>query len=109
MGISTTASGIFSTATGYFTTANSYESFVLGTYNTGKTESGGTPSTYSWVSTDPLFEVGNGTGTGSNASDALIVYKDGNAKLQGTFTPNGGVLTTPASVANTDIPMFTGN
>lgn len=111
MGMSTTASGTYSTATGYETSANSYDSFVVGTYNTGKAEDNvTTPSLTSWVSTypaDPLFEIGNGTS--STHSDALVVYKDGNAVVKGTTTSGSGFLTTPASVANTDIPMFTGN
>ncbi|MCE0521664.1 MAG: hypothetical protein LV480_01995 [Methylacidiphilales bacterium] len=110
MGSYTSASGYYSTATGCETSANSYDSFVIGQYNVGKSETNGTPNTGVWVSTpgqaDPLLEVGNGTGTGSSASDALVVYKDGTSKFQGTITASAGVLTTPASVAQTDIPMY---
>jgi len=52
-----TASGNYSTASGYYTTASAYASFVLGRYNVG----GGTAT--SWVPTEALFEIGNGTGT----------------------------------------------
>jgi hypothetical protein len=90
MGGSNTASGMYSTASGYYTQANAYVSFSMGYYNIG----GGNPNT--WVSTDPLFEIGNGTPT--TPSDALIVYKNGSATFQGpvTVAPGG------------DIPMYTG-
>ena len=89
-GLSTTASGYASTASGLYTTAAASLSFAIGTYNVG----GGNATT--WVPTDPLFEIGNGTST--TASDALVVYKNGNAILQGTLqvAPGG------------DIPMYTG-
>ena len=56
---------------------------------------GGDP--INWVASDPLFEVGNGTYQAR--SDALVVYKNGNAAFQGVVTvaPGG------------DIPMYTGN
>jgi hypothetical protein len=91
LGNGTQAAGVNSTSSGLSTTAQAYCSFVIGAHNLG----GGT--TTSWVATDPLFEIGNGTTT-TNA-DALIVYKNGNAILVGTLqvAPGG------------DIPMFTGN
>ena len=85
-----TASGMYSTASGYYTQANAYVSFAMGYYNIG----GGSPNT--WVSTDPLFEIGNGTPT--TPSDALIVYKNGNVAAQGVITAAPGG----------DIPMYTG-
>jgi hypothetical protein len=90
MGTATTASGNYSTASGYNTVAASYASFATGYYNVG----GGTAD--SWIDTDPLFEIGNGTST--TPADALVVYKNGNAVLQGTLqvAPGG------------DIPMYTG-
>jgi len=88
-GYGTTASGDCSTASGLYTTASSYASTAFGTFNVG----GGNPSTY--VSTDPLLELGNGTDA-THKSDALIVYKNGNAIFQGVVSvaPSG------------DIPMF---
>jgi hypothetical protein len=99
-GSSTTASGGYSTATsaGYSTIANSYDAFVAGQYNTGLSSSGATPNAGTWVATDPLLEVGNGTGS-SAKSDALVVYKNGNAAFQGVVTVAAGG----------DIPMYTGN
>ena len=104
------ASGRSSFAAGAFTSANSYESFVLGQNNVGLSETGTTPNPTVWVSTDPLFEVGNGTGSGPTPlTDALVVYKNGSMTVQGPITAQSGVVTTAASVANTDIPMYSGN
>ncbi len=83
MGIYTTASGDMSTAMGYFTTAASYLSVALGTYNVG----GGTAA--SWVATDPLFEIGIGTGAGAKAN-ALTVLKNGSVGVQ-TATPTANL------------------
>ena len=84
MGYGSTASGSTSTAAGYYTTAAAYDSFVVGTYNVG------TGTATSWVSGDPLFEVGNGTSSSAKA-DALVVYKNGNANVQGTLAAHGTV------------------
>jgi hypothetical protein len=105
LGLLTTASAYGSTASGLCTTASSYLSFVIGGYNLGTNSSGGAANPSSWVSTDPLFEIGNGNGgTASNnytptTSDALVVYKNGNATFQGVVTvaPGG------------DIPMYSGD
>ena len=83
IGSSNSASGTYATAVGYETSAAAYDSFVVGIYNVG----GGT--TTSWVSADPLFEVGNGTSSSAKA-DALVVYKNGNAALHGTMRFNAG-------------------
>jgi hypothetical protein len=96
---SSTAGGDFSTAMGDTTDSGACFSVALGAYNVGA----GDPN--NWVPTDPLFEIGNGgdgSGDGNPSatgpSDALIVYKNGNAVLQGTLqvAPGG------------DIPMYTG-
>lgn len=101
------ANGNNSVAVGGGTTTSAYESFALGQYNVGLNSGGGSATATSWVATDPLFEVGNGTS--STHADALVVYKNGTAVLQGMLTAQGGVTLTTASVAQTDIPMFTGN
>jgi hypothetical protein len=90
-GGSNIASGYYTTASGYYTTAMALASFVTGVFNVG----GGNPST--WVSTDPLFEIGNGTSS-SALSDALVVYKNGNVTAQGVITAAPGG----------NIPMYTG-
>ncbi len=71
IGFKTTASGKYTNAMGISTTAQAYGSLVLGQYNTinGTTDS--------WVSTDPLFVIGNGTDD-SNRSNAVTVLKNGN-------------------------------
>ena len=74
------AAGYASTSMGFTTTADSYSEVVLGQYNALI----GT-STSSWVSTDPVFEVGIGTTTTSTAN-AMTVYKDGTVALGGTTT-----------------------
>ena len=81
MGSNTTANGYISTAMGNNTTAN-YNSTALGRYNVG----GG--SNYSWVETDPLFEIGNGTST--TTSNALTVLKNGNVGI-GTTNPTSNL------------------
>jgi hypothetical protein len=92
MGNSTTASGEYSTAIGYFTTASGdrstamgfdteasgFASTAIGRFNIG----GGNLTT--WILTDPLFEVGNGT---NNRSNALTILKNGKVGI-GTATPS---------------------
>ena len=69
-GYSTTASGTNSSAFGYNSTSLSYASLVIGRYNV----LGGMSD--SWVTIDPLFVAGNGTGT-STRSNAFTILKDG--------------------------------
>jgi len=99
-GVATTASGDYSASFGLLSSASAYASFVIGRYNVGLSSAvpPAAPSATAWVATDPLFEIGNGTSS-SATSDALVVYKNGNAALQGSLTvaPSG------------DIPMYTGN
>jgi len=79
MGSTTTASGFFSTSMGTHSTAQAYASVAVGRYNL---ISG---SSSSWVDTDPLFVVGNGSST-STRSNALTVLKNGNVGI-GISTP----------------------
>jgi len=69
-----TASGWNSVASGYYTTAQSYASLVIGRYNI---ISG---TTNSWVATDPVFVIGNGSNAASR-SNALTVLKNGNVGI----------------------------
>ncbi len=106
-GYSTIASGSFSFSAGLFTNANSYVSLVVGEYNTALSSTGATPSATGWVATDPLLELGNGTSS-SAKSDALVVYKNGNASFPAaasTVTASAFVTT----VASGDIPMYNGS
>lgn len=96
MGQGTNANGIYSLATGGYTTAQatfsstfgnqteatSFSSFVIGQYNVT-----GSYSTTSWVSTDPLFIIGNGQ-SASSKSNALIVLKNGNVGIGTNLTNN---------------------
>jgi hypothetical protein len=79
MGERTKASGNLSTSMGFHTKANSYTSLAMGRYNVG----GGTAD--SWVSGDPLFEIGIGTDT-NNTANAMTVLKNGNVGI-GIETP----------------------
>jgi uncharacterized coiled-coil protein SlyX len=68
---------------GNSTTATSAYETAIGRYNTDYDPG----STTDWVSTDRLFVIGNGSGTGSNVkSDALVLLKNGNVGI-GTSTP----------------------
>ncbi len=82
MGNATTASGEESTASGLATTAQAYVSTAIGTYNIGN----GTTDT--WVNTDPLFEIGNGTF--STPNNAFTVLKNGNVGI-GTHQPTAAL------------------
>lgn len=78
MGDITNAVGFYSTAMGHRTNAEAAYSTAIGRYNIG----GG--NTESWIETDPLFEIG--TGSGTIRANALTVLKNGNLGL-GTHTP----------------------
>jgi len=95
LGYSTTANGDRSTTMGNQTSASAFASVAIGQFNVGGY---GTVSGSSWVPADPLLELGNGT-DGSHPSDALVVYKNGNAAFQGvvSIAPGG------------DIPMYSGH
>ena len=76
------ASGQKSIAMGYFTTAPSIYQMSVGRYNMPK----GSENASSWVATDPLFVVGNGTGSGASRSTAMMILKNGNMGI-GTMSP----------------------
>ncbi len=82
IGENTQAIGNSSVAAGYLTTAQPYASFVIGQYNT--TIAGNATA---WQSTDPLFVAGNGNDQYSY-NDALVLYKNGNLKVDGSVYPN---------------------
>ncbi len=71
MGEGSKATGEISAAMGFNTTARAYGSLALGQYN----DSIVTSSTTSWVVTDPVFIIGNGT-TASNRTNAITVLKN---------------------------------
>ncbi|NNF02506.1 MAG: hypothetical protein HKN22_07455, partial [Bacteroidia bacterium] len=73
------AQAIYSVAIGNAVRAQSYASMAVGRYNVG----GG--SATSWLSSDPIFEVGIGTGPSTRAN-AITVRKNGNVGI-GTTIP----------------------
>ncbi len=89
-GTDTEARGIYSSAFGLSTWALSFGETSVGRYS----QAGGNPS--SWVDTDPLFEVGNGSSSG-NRSNAFTVYKNGNAEVQHSMQLGDHVGATPAA------------
>ena len=92
MGGFTTASGDYSTAMGFITNSEAYGSIAIGRYNIG----GGNPT--SWIDSDPLFEIGNGT-SGSNRNNALTVSKSGRHSINS----NSSGLTISASTIGLSI------
>lgn len=85
-GYGSTALGYYTDATGYYTStlgryteARAYCSTVVGSYNTLD------GSTSSWVSTDPIFVVGNGLSSTSR-SDAMVVQKNGAVFIPDLYT-----------------------
>ncbi|RYH72266.1 hypothetical protein EVU94_13015 [Flavobacteriaceae bacterium 144Ye] len=104
MGYGTVASGNRSTAMGSNTKAEAYLSLAIGINNIG----GGSPA--SWVATDPLFEVGNGS-SNTNRQNALTVLKNGNLGIT-TNTPTTKLHITDgtdASYTNTSGYMVLGD
>ncbi|RLA00113.1 MAG: hypothetical protein DRQ47_09980, partial [Gammaproteobacteria bacterium] len=74
IGQGTAATGAFSVAMGLNATAQPFSSTVIGSYNV---VSGNETS---WVPTDPLFVVGNGT-SDLDRSNALTILKNGNVGI----------------------------
>ncbi|MEM9920773.1 MAG: hypothetical protein AAF990_21925, partial [Bacteroidota bacterium] len=83
IGILSDAVGEYATAIGRNTEARSYSEVAIGNYNT--TDVTNDPNNY--VSTDRLLVFGNGRNS-STQSDAMIIYKNGNAKITGNLEIN---------------------
>ena len=88
-----TSSGNLSLAIGAGVVAPSYEQTTLGEYNAAPAA---TPSATTWVSTDPLLVVGNGSSNNA-LSTALTILKNGKVGI-GTNNP-GSTLTLNGSLA----------
>lgn len=96
IGAFTTASGNSATAMGSNTKAPSNIETTMGQYNTDASS----PTATSWVVTDRLFTIGNGT-TSNLKSNALVTFKNGN-----TFISNEGTAANTPADGSTSI--FTG-
>ena len=83
MGAYSISDGNFSTSMGVVTTAESYGQSTFGIHNT---DASGTVD--SFVATDRLFVIGNGTST-SSRSDAMVILKNGNTTINGNLDVNG--------------------
>jgi len=81
MNYATEASGTCAIAMGSATTAPTYACLAIGRFNVG----GGVSPT-SWFATDPVFEIGIGSGAGSEAN-AVTVLKNGYMGI-GDATPD---------------------
>jgi hypothetical protein len=92
-----TASGYWTHSANYNATAQSYASSAFGRYNviTGN----GT----SWVSTDPLFQIGNGTGTGANSNDAFSVLKNGTTYIGDASSTTDPIMTVNTTDSTVDV------
>ena len=82
-GVHSTASGDFSTASGIDITSRAYACVSIGKFN----DSIASSNTTTWVSTDPIFIIGNGAAS-SSRSNAYVFYKNGNATMAGTLVQN---------------------
>ena len=81
MGSNTTAAGSTSTSMGFHTYSKAYSSVTVGRYNDSIASSSNT----SWVATDPVFIIGNGTADNAR-NNALVVLKNGNTNITGEIT-----------------------
>jgi hypothetical protein len=84
MGNGTIASGLAATATGQSTVAQSQNEFVVGRFNVAQ------GSTNTWVTTDNLFTVGNGS-SDTARSNAFVIKKNGDSNLSGVLSVTGSV------------------
>jgi hypothetical protein len=80
MGDHSTSSGSESTSMGFYSIAPSAYETAIGSFNTNYTPISATD----WNPNDRLFVIGNGI-NGAERSDALIIYKSGNAYIQGSL------------------------
>ncbi len=102
MGADTSANGSFATAMGFATYAASWCETTIGCFNTAAVG----PSASNWVGSDRLFVIGNGTSLSAH-SDALIVFKNGNATLQGDLIAKSFVTTSDRNSKADIIPADT--
>jgi hypothetical protein len=106
LGNGTLASGNGSFAIGNHVTAAYFDSIVLGQWNDPISGSGSGNTT--WVSTDPLFVIGNGTDV-DHPSNALVMLKNGDTTLNGNLTVTGNATFNGTSTTLNSAVNFTGN
>ena len=92
MGRSTFANGDGSTAMGKNTIASDYGSLVIGQFNSSGSTVTNTDSAFSFDTANTAFVIGNGTGTGVDASDAFKVLFNGDATVGNDLTVSGDVV-----------------
>jgi hypothetical protein len=85
LGYGSVAHGDYSISMGNNSYAESFGEFVIGRYNIHSLGNANT-----WVSTDPLFIIGNGTDF-MNENNAFIVYKNGNTEIGGNLDIAGTI------------------
>ena len=85
IGMQANANADKSVAIGNNVAANTFNEVVFGRYNTTATL-----NKTSWSASNPLFTVGNGSGT-NNTNNAFQILKNGDASLDGTLTANAFV------------------
>jgi hypothetical protein len=95
LGYSNGSSGAYSLASGYLNVASGTGSSAMGMWNVSNSLGQVSLGTYgiilsgtplSWVSSDPIFTIGNGS-TSAARSNAVTVLKNGNVGV-GTVSPN---------------------
>ena len=100
-GKSSEARGQVSTAFGEGTYSDAQFSLALGRWNVGGGSNG------SWVETDPIFEIGNGSND-QNRSNALTVLKNGKSTFANDMTVEGLLASNKVAIGGLDIPTHTG-
>ncbi|WNJ17001.1 tail fiber domain-containing protein [Pontibacter sp. G13] len=80
MGYFSDAKGAFTSSFGQYTEAEAYNDFAIGRYNVAGGDSG------TWVSSDPVFEVGIGSSAVAR-KNAMTILKDGKTGI-GLAAPN---------------------
>ena len=100
IGANTVASGEHATSMGLFTHAKAYASTAIGANN----DAIATSSETSWVDTDPLFYIGNGTNFEN--TNAMVVYKNGNTDING-YTRLGEEGESAPRIKMKELPLTT--
>ena len=95
LGSNNVVSGNAATGIGFAVIAPSYGSLVTRRYNSIA------GNATSWVATDPLFVIGNGTSSAA-PNNALIIKKNGDAYFDANTTTNGNAIISGTTNMNGD-------